>query len=565
MKKLSLLALTACAFIFFSCGSTANVANQDESALNTETAETESSKAPATDSPEMKELDQSNPLTHIIEQNASLDKTSPLDVSSGAIITVENTNTQNNSVQAELETEKNETADSTDEASSDDTSMVDNEDQNFNKDADKAPTTDESSKVSEPNIFEEPEVKDLIEIEPELPAEVVVEPEVVVEAQKEETKPAAVPLPEAKEETPENSEQNNLISEETEAEPLEESGEAIEKKPEIVPSRSVTMKKNQYLDVAYPGKGWTYIGEEENLDLIKYFGRRVGAGNTNFTLRSSKSGKTILHFYKNDGLTEDYIDDYLEVIILDEIAKNNNHAKAPSYAEIVPAKPVRKFPEQKPVQKAEQATLEKQVSPEPAAPAKAESADKKTENRTSEQTAAVQKSQNQNQDAAQKNEKTEASDDVKTVISTPQEIQNPTEPLVNSSATPVSSVSSNSEFSTDTQPGIQTEPEVTVSSEEDSTDYADESLLEKAKQLYNEKKYEEAAKCAKNYSNAADSRLDEAYFLLGQIYEADSPVKNIRNSVDAYTTVTKRYKQSKLWKEANQRSIYLKRFYIDIR
>ncbi len=94
---------------------------------------------------------------------------------------------------------------------------------------------------------------------------------------------------------------------------------------------------------------------------------------------------------------------------------------------------------------------------------------------------------------------------------------------------------------------------------------ADESLLEKAKKEFEEKKFVDALRDAQEYYNNASTRLDEALFLLGQISESNSQIRDIRFAVDSYDMLVKRYPASKLWKDAKNRSIYLKRFYIDIR
>ncbi len=110
----------------------------------------------------------------------------------------------------------------------------------------------------------------------------------------------------------------------------------------VVPSRSVVMDNNQYLDIRYPGSGWVYLGEvtedgssieEQNLT---YFGRRRTSEDTSFTMKASKPGTTILHFYKQDILTATFIDDYLEVTITEAIAQNGFRVIAPSYESIVP-------------------------------------------------------------------------------------------------------------------------------------------------------------------------------------------------------------------------------------
>ena len=138
-----------------------------------------------------------------------------------------------------------------------------------------------------------------------------------------------------------------LVQEGTQAAVAEESVESSSADPsEIekaipVPSRSVTVKKNQYLDIVYPGSGWVYLGEADGTRLFTYFGRKLGTSDTTFTLRSRASGETLLHFYKTDALTGSYIDDYLSVTVENTPATSNEHVKAPDYASIVPPKPSR--------------------------------------------------------------------------------------------------------------------------------------------------------------------------------------------------------------------------------
>lgn len=132
------------------------------------------------------------------------------------------------------------------------------------------------------------------------------------------------------------------LSEEVEEEEPKENEEQTESNSQKTPSRSMTAKNNQYVDIIYPGRGWIYMGEDEGKDqILRYFGRKLGTENTTFTLRTTKSGETVLHFYKNDVLKGEYIDDYLEIKVLEESAKPNERAKAPSYEEAVPQKPLR--------------------------------------------------------------------------------------------------------------------------------------------------------------------------------------------------------------------------------
>ena len=65
-----------------------------------------------------------------------------------------------------------------------------------------------------------------------------------------------------------------------------------------------------------------------------------------------------LHFYKNDAITGEYIDDYLEVIILPKNGSSKTHISAPEYAYVVPKQP--------------EDTIKKQTEPEVIIPTETE-------------------------------------------------------------------------------------------------------------------------------------------------------------------------------------------------
>mgnify|MGYP003489182839 FL=1 len=121
-------------------------------------------------------------------------------------------------------------------------------------------------------------------------------------------------------------------------ESTEEEQEIVEE-PQIIPSRSVTLNKKEYLDIVYPGSGWIFMGAIDNSKNLTYFGRKLGTQDTKFTLQAKVDGIVILHFYKNDAITGEYIDDYLEVIILPKNGSSKTHISAPEYAYIVPKQP----------------------------------------------------------------------------------------------------------------------------------------------------------------------------------------------------------------------------------
>ena len=110
----------------------------------------------------------------------------------------------------------------------------------------------------------------------------------------------------------------------------------------VEPSRTIVMDNQQFLDLRYPGNGWVYLGEvtTEGLSIgtpnFTYFGRRRTSNDTNFTLRSIKSGATILHFYKQDVLTATFIDDFVQVTITDTVAQTGSRVIAPNYDSVIP-------------------------------------------------------------------------------------------------------------------------------------------------------------------------------------------------------------------------------------
>lgn len=307
--------------------------------------------------------------------------------------------------------------------------------------------------------------------------------------------------------------------------PQEEEAESLQDSS-VVPSRTMSVKNNQYVDVVYPGRGWIYIGEEnENADqLFRYFGRKLGSEDTTFTVRSIKSGKTLLHFYKNDVLTGNYIDDYLEILVTEEGASANERITAPSYAEVVPKK----------VNTAN--TNENSTSG----------------GKTEQQTAAVEDKKEENSTQSLTEQKN-LTDQI-------------TEQNYNSTAGKTDETKVLNE--------IQQENNVQKTNEVKTADSKNEksakkhnssgSLLEQAKESLKNKDYENALNKIQEYLDTKNTKIDEALYIQGQILEADSSVRNIKSAIDSYDSLIKHYPASRFWQDANKRKIYLNRYYINI-
>lgn len=324
-------------------------------------------------------------------------------------------------------------------------------------------------------------------------------------------------------------ESENLPGEET---PQEEEAESLQDNS-VVPSRTMCVKNNQYVDVVYPGRGWIYIGEEnENADqLFRYFGRKLGSEDTTFTVRSIKSGKTLLHFYKNDVLTGNYIDDYLEILVTEEGASINERITAPSYAEAVPKKVnTANTSENSPSggKTEQQTTVIK---------------DKKEENST--QSLTEQKNLT-DQLTEKSTEQTDNSTDVKTDKTDEAKVLN--------------------EIQQENNYQQQNEAKTADSKNEKSAKKHNSSgsLLEQAKESLKNKDYENALNEIQEYLDTKNTKIDEALYIQGQILEADSSVRNIKSAIDSYDSLIKHYPASRFWQDANKRKIYLNRYYINI-
>ncbi len=286
-------------------------------------------------------------------------------------------------------------------------------------------------------------------------------------------------------------------------------------------SRSVTLKVYEYLDVSYPGSGWIYMGATDNSKNITYFGRKLGTQNTNFSLQARNPGTKILHFYKNDTLTNQIIDDYIEVIVLEERGSNQTHVEAPEYK--MPVKSA------KPASKAAHKEVEGW-------------ADQTKQTEQTEQASAL------------KTEQISFPDEVETVEPEETEAEKPQN---NSSTKPNSTYTENYNSNSD---------DVTASQESNTnvqnTETRVEELLKSAKDALSQKNYKIALDYINEYiSNSKDGR-DEALFIQGQALEAKSDFQDIPKAIESYTTLTNNYPASKYWDKANKRIIYLKRFYL---
>ncbi|QTQ16663.1 hypothetical protein [Treponema parvum] len=344
-----------------------------------------------------------------------------------------------------------------------------------------------------------------------------------------------------------------------------------------IPSRSVSIKKNQYLDVEYPGSGWIYMGGAEKENKMTFFGKKILSENTVFILRSRVSGTTLLHFYKNDLLTGNYIDDYLEVIIENETAGSPQmHVKAPSYADIVPPEPDRTLLEEKQIPQ----------NKETENPAEADFAKAEPTGNSAEASSALSGTRQTRPQSALRSDSVQtaaAAQAAPTSINAENSGSNAGRTVVQATGSDgrsyqVQEARDEKNSAPENMPAVSGRNQ-TVASEStaviinqnqnaetsEANDMTSSDILKNAQEAYDKGLYEKSLSLLTDFFEKSQTDVDKALYLQGQNFEAESPIKNIKNAIDSYDMIVKNFRQSPLWRSARERSIYLKRFYIDIR
>lgn len=474
VQKIIFISLIFSISIFYSCGTTKNLQKEEKTLKTSENADIENQKNPEENNDI--QIEETYPNEEKVEQVEIL----PEKIETEILPPAKELEVEEKTEEVETELEKIE------ENTENITPLPDIADENSSKTENLEENIGNQSEISETIKETTPKIENLKEItESSKNSEISNQNSDNQNQQTESEEIKEIP------EEPLNFE----ITEET-----EEDTEKIQEQKEIKPSRSVKILNYQYLDIVYPGQGWVYLGQIDNKKDFIFNGRKLGGTDTTFTIRSRKSGNYILHFYKNDNLTGEYIDDYLEVQVSDEKSTTNEHVICPPYEEVVP---------------------------------------KKFETKSEQTKGKVSDSLN--------------TEENKTIEEKPVEI-----------STDNDKIESNIEESVTDKTEAQNITNENSENNVNLQNFTNNELLENAKKYYNEKNYESSKKFVDRFLENSVINIDEALFLNGQILEAKSPIQNIKNAIESYDLVVKNYPQSKFWEQAKKRSIYLKRFYINI-
>jgi len=292
----------------------------------------------------------------------------------------------------------------------------------------------------------------------------------------------------------------------------------------IVFSRVVRMIVGQMLEVPFRGTGWVYLGELGNRRGLSYDSRRLDTerGFTlgqSFIFRAELTGTYILKFYRQDFIQDYIINDYVQVIVgeADDSARGRTGA-------IIDRGRVIAEPRWPSIPEAAESTSET-ISPPPAAAMGASTGTTVASGATT---------------GAQ--------------AGTSAETQRPE--AVQAAETAGPAVSGSSQATTaPSHAAANPSPEV----------LSPDEYVRRAKQEFDSGRVEQALAIIEQMRQRYPSGTDEAWWLLGQLYEANSPARDIRQSLECYRTLVNQYPLSNRVDDARRRIAYLERYYLNIR
>lgn len=269
----------------------------------------------------------------------------------------------------------------------------------------------------------------------------------------------------------------------------------------IVFSRTVRATVGQIIEIPFRGSGWVFLGELHSRRGISYNSRRLDPEGQSFIFLAEQPGTFVLKFYKEDYIRDYILNDHVQIIV----------GEAPEPAGTGWFNPPSNW---------SRVIAEPRWPPEPGSSAVQESAPQTASPQTASETTAAE-----------------------------------------SSSLPAAQQSSlNESPSTAVSTEVETETANSV-----PVNAAPEEYMKKAQEEFDAGRIAESIAVLEQFRQYYPSGSDEAFWLLGQCYEANSPSRDIRTSLDYYRRLTDEYPQSRRYAGARARIAYLERYYLNIR
>ena len=359
--------------------------------------------------------------------------------------------------------------------------------------------------------------------------------------------------------------------------------ESADASPEsvVTPSRTMAVQTNQLFSVEYPGNGWIYQGniDENGLRDMRqrnfvFGGRKLNSQNQSYTLCALRSGAYLLHFYKNDVLSGNYIDDYLEVVVSEGAAGDAVILKAPDYAEVIPPKiksdeSAAENEEKLSARTERQQSLASSNEGAPFSLRPIESAHNSAAQTIPLYADAFDEDKTR---AVQQREAAAALS-----VAKAEQAEYAAEPLPSNTARAAGNSSGRDITAGEAAPDAAAEPQANPEQAEtpqpvnatasqtpvEADAPSPSAMLAEAEQYYEKKEYAAALAALSDFFERSPTEQDAGLFLQGRIFEAQSHIRNIKNAIDSYDRLVHDYPASRFKEQAARRSRYLKYFYIN--
>jgi len=298
---------------------------------------------------------------------------------------------------------------------------------------------------------------------------------------------------------------------------------------EVIYSRTVNASVGQIIEIPFRGTGWVYQGELSAKKGINYDSRRIDPEGQTFIFRAEEAGNYSLKFYKYDFLRDYILNDHVRVIVDKGPQADSSWPSLPKDRERVVALP--RWP----------ATLDEAEQRRGGVTPNNTTESGNTDNR------AVVVPSNQVQEP-QKN------------TSSPNQGQD------SQNNTPGQGQITQNNAPTQDRPPQSTSSTVPPAAPAETPRYdgTSDELLQKAKKAFDEGNVKDAVSLLDQHKIYFPSLGDEAYWLYGQFYEANTPSRDILLALDYYKRLIDEYPQSSRCADARKRIQYLERFYINI-
>jgi hypothetical protein len=276
---------------------------------------------------------------------------------------------------------------------------------------------------------------------------------------------------------------------------------------EIVYSRTVQATAGQTIEIPFRGTGWVYLGELQSRPGVDYVSRRNDPEGQSFVFRAEAPGAFELKFYKQDFIRDYILNDHVRVIVSEAPEAQNWFAAPPVDRGTVVASP--RWP-----------GIQAEDAPVPAGTVLEATPNAAAANAPA-QTAPV----------------APASDPIPAAVG---ETPPPFSPAA--------------AFLESDEPSA---PPVSASTPEE--------LLRQAREALETGGITQGLSLLDRFREQFPAGSDEAWWLYGQLLEANGPERDIRAALDYYRRLVREYPQSPRYDDARRRIAYLERFYLNIR